>query len=285
MSPTRLPGRVESPSPCLVHAVHRTSVEIAVELAFAPVRWQSLTTSHPESPKASAPTFERRRGRRRHGWFDGRRRSVGDGELGVTDGVGPNFGSGSSSEHPATRSTGRTERAARTARVRLTSPIIPRRARGRNGPATACGQPWEDPRVRHSLAGRAESPMQARILAQLRDEGALSKAQLADRLQVSRTTISAEVARLGRARARPGGRTGRVAGRSPLDPGRPVARHPVRRDLDRRHRHVGRSHRRTADRAGDPATGRATSGRVRRSSWQRHSSWCARCWRRSASTR
>jgi glucokinase-like ROK family protein len=50
--------------------------------------------------------------------------------------------------------------------------------------------------VRHSLAGRAESPMQARILAQLRDEGALSKAQLADRLQVSRTTIAAEVARL-----------------------------------------------------------------------------------------
>ena len=50
--------------------------------------------------------------------------------------------------------------------------------------------------MRHSLAGRAESPMQARILAQLRDEGALSKAQLADRLEVSRTTISAEVARL-----------------------------------------------------------------------------------------
>jgi len=38
--------------------------------------------------------------------------------------------------------------------------------------------------------------MQARILAQLRDEGALSKAQLADRLHVSRTTIAAEVVRL-----------------------------------------------------------------------------------------
>src|SRR4051812_2902263 len=38
--------------------------------------------------------------------------------------------------------------------------------------------------------------MQARIPAQLRDEGALSKAQLADRLQVSRTTVAAEVARL-----------------------------------------------------------------------------------------
>jgi len=38
--------------------------------------------------------------------------------------------------------------------------------------------------------------MQARLLARLRDEGQLSKAQLADRLQVSRTTIAAEVARL-----------------------------------------------------------------------------------------
>ena len=51
--------------------------------------------------------------------------------------------------------------------------------------------------MRHSLAGRAESPMQARLLAQLRDEGPLSKAQLADRLQASRTTIGAEVTRLG----------------------------------------------------------------------------------------
>lgn len=38
--------------------------------------------------------------------------------------------------------------------------------------------------------------MQARILAELRDVGPLSKAQLADRLTVSRTTIGAEVARL-----------------------------------------------------------------------------------------
>lgn len=50
--------------------------------------------------------------------------------------------------------------------------------------------------MRHSLAGRAENAIQARILAQLRDEGPLSKAQLADRLQVSRTTVAAEVARL-----------------------------------------------------------------------------------------
>ncbi|MFZ5848453.1 MAG: ROK family transcriptional regulator [Actinomycetota bacterium] len=47
-----------------------------------------------------------------------------------------------------------------------------------------------------SLAGRAENRMQARILAHLRDEGSLSRAQLADRLAVSRTTIAAEVSRL-----------------------------------------------------------------------------------------
>ncbi|MGB0100292.1 MAG: ROK family transcriptional regulator [Nocardioides sp.] len=50
--------------------------------------------------------------------------------------------------------------------------------------------------MRHSLAGRAENAMQARILAQLRDVGPLSKAQLADALEVSRTTVAAEVARL-----------------------------------------------------------------------------------------
>jgi glucokinase-like ROK family protein len=50
--------------------------------------------------------------------------------------------------------------------------------------------------VRHSLAGRAESAIQARLLTRLRDEGPLSKAQLADRLQVSRTTVAAEIGRL-----------------------------------------------------------------------------------------
>lgn len=55
----------------------------------------------------------------------------------------------------------------------------------------------KDAPVRHSLAGRAESPVQARILARLRDDGPLSKAQLADALEVSRTTVGAEVARLG----------------------------------------------------------------------------------------
>lgn len=56
--------------------------------------------------------------------------------------------------------------------------------------------PCEDAPVRHSLAGRAETPVQARILAELRDEGPRSKAQLADALQVSRTTVGAEVGRL-----------------------------------------------------------------------------------------
>lgn len=50
--------------------------------------------------------------------------------------------------------------------------------------------------MRHSLAGRAESPMQARLLALLRDDGPLSRVQLADRMKVSRTTIAAEVTRL-----------------------------------------------------------------------------------------
>ena len=39
--------------------------------------------------------------------------------------------------------------------------------------------------------------MQARILAELRDDGPLSRVELADRLGVSRTTVAAEVGRLG----------------------------------------------------------------------------------------
>jgi len=50
--------------------------------------------------------------------------------------------------------------------------------------------------VAHSLAGRAESRIQARLLSLLRDEGPLSRVELADRLSVSRTTIAAEVMRL-----------------------------------------------------------------------------------------
>jgi glucokinase-like ROK family protein len=50
--------------------------------------------------------------------------------------------------------------------------------------------------VAHSLAGRAENRIQARLLAILRDDGPLSRVQLADRLSVSRTTVAAEVSRL-----------------------------------------------------------------------------------------
>ncbi|GAA5145608.1 ROK family transcriptional regulator [Nocardioides marinquilinus] len=48
----------------------------------------------------------------------------------------------------------------------------------------------------HSLSGRAESTMQARLLTELRDHGPLSRTDLGDRLGVSRTTIGVEVARL-----------------------------------------------------------------------------------------
>ncbi|WP_134767482.1 ROK family transcriptional regulator [Nocardioides sp. 1609] len=48
----------------------------------------------------------------------------------------------------------------------------------------------------HSLSGRAESAMQARLLTVLRDQGPLPRTELGDRLQVSRTTIAAEVGRL-----------------------------------------------------------------------------------------
>jgi glucokinase-like ROK family protein len=50
--------------------------------------------------------------------------------------------------------------------------------------------------VLHSLSGRAESTMQARLLTELRDHGPLSRTELGDRLAVSRTTIGVEVARL-----------------------------------------------------------------------------------------
>lgn len=49
----------------------------------------------------------------------------------------------------------------------------------------------------HSLSGRAETPIQARVLSLLRDNGALSRAQIAEQLGVSRSTIGTEVARLG----------------------------------------------------------------------------------------
>ncbi len=50
--------------------------------------------------------------------------------------------------------------------------------------------------MRHTLSGRAETPTQSKILKLLRDEGPLSRVQLADRLGVSRTTMAVEVGRL-----------------------------------------------------------------------------------------
>ncbi len=48
----------------------------------------------------------------------------------------------------------------------------------------------------HALSGRAETPTQSRILSYVRDEGPLSRMDLATRLNVSRTTVAAEVGRL-----------------------------------------------------------------------------------------
>ncbi|MGH3356695.1 MAG: ROK family transcriptional regulator [Nocardioidaceae bacterium] len=48
----------------------------------------------------------------------------------------------------------------------------------------------------HTLAGRSETLTQAKVLKLLRDEGPLSRVQLADHLGVSRTTMAAEVGRL-----------------------------------------------------------------------------------------
>src|SRR3954449_9161707 len=48
----------------------------------------------------------------------------------------------------------------------------------------------------HVLSGRAETPTQSRILTYVRDEGPLSRMDLAARLGVSRTTVAAEVGRL-----------------------------------------------------------------------------------------
>ena len=83
--------------------------------------------------------------------------------------------------------------------------------------------------------------MQARILARLRDEGPLSRVQLADRLSVSRTTI----ARRG-VPARPSSAWPRRSARPP--PGEAGARpwstsprHPLRRHLDRGDRPVRRA--------------------------------------------
>ncbi len=48
----------------------------------------------------------------------------------------------------------------------------------------------------HFLSGRAETPTQSRILTYVRDDGPLSRMDLAARLGVSRTTVAAEAGRL-----------------------------------------------------------------------------------------
>ena len=50
---------------------------------------------------------------------------------------------------------------------------------------------------RHPLTGRAESVLQARLLTTLRDDGPLSRTQIAATLEVSRTTVAVEIGRLG----------------------------------------------------------------------------------------
>jgi glucokinase-like ROK family protein len=62
--------------------------------------------------------------------------------------------------------------------------------------ATVAGPPLQDQGVAHTLAGRAETLTQSKVLKLLRDEGRLSRVQLTDRLGVSRTTMAAEVGRL-----------------------------------------------------------------------------------------
>jgi glucokinase-like ROK family protein len=52
------------------------------------------------------------------------------------------------------------------------------------------------PDVAHTLSGRAETPTQSKILRLVRDDGPLSRVELATRLEVSRTTVAAEVGRL-----------------------------------------------------------------------------------------
>jgi glucokinase-like ROK family protein len=65
-----------------------------------------------------------------------------------------------------------------------------------NGPAAPAPRACHHQGMAHTLAGRSETVTQAKVLKLLRDEGPLSRVQLADRLGVSRTTMAAEVGRL-----------------------------------------------------------------------------------------
>src|SRR4051795_2310851 len=103
----------------------------------------------------------------------------------------------------------------------------------------------------HVLSGRAETPTQSKILTYVRDEGPLSRMDLAARLGVSRTTVAAEVGRLvelglaedGGPDAAPGGRRAPLGGLGLAEGGGPAASRGGRRstlvDLDAGLRFVG----------------------------------------------
>ena len=105
------------------------------------------------------------------------------------------------------------------------------------GSRRKCGHSWEDPGMAHVLSGRAETPTQSRILTFVRDEGPLSRMDLAARLNVSRTTVAAEVGRLVElGLAEDGGpaasRGGRRSTLVDLDSGLALHRRRARCDLD-----------------------------------------------------
>ena len=70
------------------------------------------------------------------------------------------------------------------------------------------------------VAPAQTGPLPYRLLALLRDAGACSRAELADRLDVPRPRLLAELDAPGRGRADPRGRAGRVPRRAALHPGR-----------------------------------------------------------------
>ena len=90
----------------------------------------------------------------------------------------------------------------------------------------------------HILSGRAETPTQSKILTSVRDEGPLSRIDLAGRLGVSRTTVAAEAGRLVELGLAVDGGPAAAPRRPPVPARRPrpaaaLRRHRPRRHLDR----------------------------------------------------